>query len=118
MVGGKVISVCYEIGVLPFGVDFGAVVLLLAGVLVGNNEVAGLLVGDRVVGLGVVDVTEVLVVVLSVLVVVVEVETQLPSILLITGWCGTQRLFEPEMKRNAETYCVFTSSKYCNVLRV
>ena len=79
-------------------------VVLLAGVLVGNNEVAGLLVGDRVVGLGVVDVMEVVVVVLRVLIVVVEAETQLPSILLITGGCGSQRLFEPKMKRNEETY--------------
>ena len=104
VVGGTVISVCCEIGVLPFGVDFGAVVVLLAGVLVGNHKVAGLLVGDRVVGLGVGDVTEFVVVVLSVLVVVVEAETQLPSILLITGGRGTQRFFEPEMKRNEETY--------------
>ena len=103
MVGGTVISVCCEIGVLPFGVDFGAVVVLLAGVLVGK-EVAGLLVDDGVVGLSVVDVMEVVVVVLRVLIVVVEAETQLPSILLITGGCGSQRLFEPKMKRNEETY--------------
>ena len=56
------------------------------------------------VGLGVVDVTKVVVVVLSVLVVVVEAVTQLPSILLITGGRGTQRLIEPEMKKNEETY--------------
>ena len=49
VVGGTVISVYCEIGVLPFGVDFSAVLVLLAGVLVGK-EVAGLLVGDRVVG--------------------------------------------------------------------
>ena len=104
VVGGTVISVCCEIRVLPFGVDFGAVVVLFAGVLV-CKEVAGLIiVDDGVVGLSVVDVTEVVVVVLSVLVVVVEAETQLPSILLITGGRGTQRLFEPEMKRNEETY--------------
>ena len=46
------------------------------------------------VGLGVVDVMKVVVVDLRVLVVVVAAETQLPSILLITGGRGTQRLFE------------------------
>ena len=103
VVGGTVISVCCEIGVTPFGVDFGAVVVLFAGVLVGK-EVAGLIiVDDGVVGLSVVDVTEVVVVVLRVLVVVVEAETQLLSILLITGGRGTQSLFVPEMNRIEES---------------
>ena len=55
VVGGTVISVCCEIGVLPFGVDLGAMVVLLAGVLVGNTVIAGLLVDDGVISLGVVD---------------------------------------------------------------